>query len=287
MKSMILVTGATGTIGQSLVKELTDLQAGFRVLVRSEEKAEPFRRQGIEAVIGDLSDRSAVRKALAGVRKVFLLSATSPEMPQLQGNMVKEAASLGVEHIVKISAMGSDPAAGFNIGRWHGVIEEQIRESNVPFTFLHCHSFMQNLLFDAATVREEGKIYSGQGAGAIPMVDTRDIAAVAAAILTSDGHRGKVYRLTGPEAITYHDIARLLTQITGREVTYVALTPDEAWQQMTSAGMPEWLADDMRLLNKRYGNNESAEVSNDVNQILGRPALTIEQFLTDYRGKFI
>lgn len=285
MNSKILVTGATGTIGSFLIEELINKNAAFVAMVRDDAKAKKLNEKGIETVVADLEDRVSLSKALDGIDKVFLLSATSPKSPELQGNLVKEALAKGIKHIVKIAARGSAEDADFNIGRWHGITEKVIRESGVPYTFIHAHTFMQNLFFDADSIEKENAIYSSQGEGKIPLVDARDIAAVAAVTLTNTGHEGKTYMVTGPEAVSYHDIANELTELLGRNIDYVAQSFEEGHKAMLASGMPDWLVDDMTLLNKRYARNEAAEVSPDVEKVTGRKPTSLRQFLQDFRNR--
>ncbi len=286
MNNKILVTGATGTIGSFLLDELRKRNAEFVALVRDDAKVEKLNENGIQTVTGDLNNQESLLAAMNDVDKVFLLSTTSPQSPELQGNVVKAAKAKGIKHIVKIAARGSSPDADFNIGRWHGITEEEIRESGVPYTFIHAHTFMQNLFFDADSIEKENAIYSSQGDGKIPMVDARDIAAVAAVVLTEPGHVGKTYVLTGPEAVSYHDIAAELSELLGRKINYVAQTAEEGHKAMLASGMPEWLVDDMTLLNRRYAKNEAAEVSPDVERVTGRKAIPLKQFLNDFKNRF-
>ncbi|MBN2174109.1 MAG: SDR family oxidoreductase [Bacteroidales bacterium] len=287
MNNKILIIGATGTIGSSLVRYLHERKADFTAMVRSVEQAKALNKRGMKTVLGDLEDIQSLQKALEGMDKVFLLSKTSPDSPRLQSNMVKAASDTDIKHIVKIAARGSAIDADFNIGRWHGITEEEIRNTGMDYTFLHAHTFLQNLFFDAQTIQEENAIYSSQGEGKIPMVDTRDIAAVAAKVLTESGHSGKTYLLTGPEAVSYHDIASALTELLGRKIEYVSQTSEEGEKAMVKTGMPPWMVEDMVLLNKRYARNEAIEVSRDIERIIGRKAKTLSEFLNDYKFKFI
>ena len=286
MNSKILVTGATGTIGSFVVDLLKENKENFVAMVRNEEKAKPFKEKGIKTVMADFSKPALLEKSLEGIHKVFLLSATSPDSPVLQGKLVRLAKSAGVKHIVKGSVRGADVNADFNIGRWHGLTEADIRDSGIPYTFLQPHSFLQNLLFDADSIRQDGKIYGMQGDGKIPMVDARDIAAVGVASLLEEGHENKSYVLTGPEAISYHDIVRELSSALGKEIKYIKQTPEEGRKAMISGGMPEWLVDDMVKLNKRYAANEDMDVSPDVENVLGHKAHSLEEFINDYINLF-
>jgi uncharacterized protein YbjT (DUF2867 family) len=287
MNSKILVTGATGTIGTFVCQYLKESHADFVAMVRNGEKAKRLNEKGINTIIGDFEEPASLERLPNDIGKIFLLSATSPKSPELQGNLVIIAKERGINQIVKVSARGSGIDANFNIGRFHGQTEKQIHDLGIPFTFLHPHSFMQNLLFEAQTIKEQDTIYSSMGDGKIAMIDARDIAMVAVKALTESGHEGKTYKLTGPEPVSYHDIVHELSAIVGRIIRYVSLTPEIHLQEMLKAGMPEWLADDLVSLNQVYAANEAMEVSPDVEQVTGKKPLSIKRFLSDYKIHFI
>jgi uncharacterized protein YbjT (DUF2867 family) len=286
MADKILVIGATGTIGSTVCELLKAENADFTALVRNDDKAKSFVSKAIKTVTGDLADMDSLRKAMHGIDKLFLLSVTSPDLPKLQGNASRIAKEQGIKHIVKISVRGAGVDADFNIGRFHGQTEIEIRELRIPFTFLQPHSFLQNLFFDRQTIVEQDAVYSSMGDGKIPMVDTRDIAAVAVKALLHDGHKGKSYILTGPEAISYHIIVAELSKALGREIKYISQTSEESYKAMMSWGMPDWLVDDMTNLNRIYGANKATEVSPAVEQILGRKPISLEKFIRDYAERF-
>ncbi len=282
MNSKILVTGATGTIGSFVCEQLMESNADFVAMVRSEEKAKPLNEKGINTVIGDFSDVTSLENALKGIDKIFLLSVTSPDSPKLQGNLVKVAKDKGVKHIVKVSALGTSLESKFGIGRYHAMTEKDIRESGIAFTFLQPHSFMHNLIFESGTIKEQGVIYAPLADGKIGMVDARDIAAVAVKALTEDGHEGKTYVLTGPEAISYYDIANTFTSALGKEIKYIPVTSEVAHKGMLDSGMPEWLADDLTGLNQVFAAGKASDISPDVENITGRKARSIEEFVNDF-----
>lgn len=286
MRPKILVTGATGTIGSFVVENLQKSGADFIALARTEEKAKSLNEKGISTVLGDLADVESLRTAMNGIDKLFLLSVTSPESPKLQGNAVMVAKEKGIKHIVKISARGADPNATFNIGRFHGETEEDIRQSGIPFTFVRPHSFLQNLLFEAGTIKNENAIYASMAEGKIPMVDARDIAAVASTALLESGHEGQCYIVTGPKAISYHDVASELSNQLGRTIKYTPISLEEGHKSMIDAGMPEWLTNDITALNKVYGENKATEVSLDVEKVTGKKPIAFEKFIADYLESF-
>lgn len=286
MQPRILVIGATGTIGSHLCRQLNSVKADFVALVRNTDKAGHLNENGIKTVTGDLSDIDSLKKAMAGIDKVFLLSVTSPDIPLLQGNAARIAKEQGVKHIVKISARSAGVNANFNIGRYHGKTEQIIRARGIPFTFLQPHSFMQNLFFDSKTIKEQNAIYSGIGTGRIPMIDARDIAEVAFTALTQDGHEGKSYVLTGSKAISYYDISDELSKALDRKINFIPITLEEEYAQALKNGLPQWLAADIKIINKTYSEGKGSDVSPDVEKITGRKAIRIDQFIKDHLDRF-
>lgn len=278
----IIVTGATGTIGSFVCEQLKAINADFTALVRSEEKAVPLNEKAVKTVLGDLSDIASLENALSGMDKVFLLSVTSPESPKLQGNLVRIAKEKGVKHIVKVSALGTSLDSKFGIGRYHAMTEKDIRESGIAYTFLQPHSFMQNLIFDSATIKEQSAIYAPMADGKIGMVDARDIAAVAVKALSEEGHEGKTYILTGPKAISYHDIATTFSKALGKNVNYVAVSSETAHKGMLDSGMPEWLAEDITGLNQVFAAGKGSDLSTDVENVTGRKPHSIEDFVNNF-----
>jgi len=282
MKSKILVTGATGTIGSFVCEQLKEINADFIALVRSEEKAATLNEKGIKTIIGDFSDIASLENALSGMDKVFLLSVTSPESPKLQGNLVRVAKEKEIKHIVKVSALGTSLDSKFGIGRYHAMTEKDIRDSRIAFTFLQPHSFLQNLIFDSATIKGQSAIYAPMADGKIGMVDARDIAAVAVKALTQEGHKGKTYILTGPKAISYYDIAKALTNALEKEIKYVPVSSEAAHKGMLDSGMPKWLVDDISGLNHVFAAGKASDLSPDVENVTGRKPHSIEDFVNDF-----
>jgi len=271
----------------NVCEQLKTAKADFVALARNEKKALSLQKKGIKTVIGDFADKQSLEKAFDGIDKLFLLSVTSPDSPKLQGNAVKVAKEKGVRYIVKVSARGSAPDAPFNIGRWHGQTEEEIRDSGIDYTFLHPHSFMQNLFFDAESIKNDNAIYASMGDGRIGMVDARDIAAVAAKVLTQTGHEGKTYLLTGPEAISYYNISDVFSEKLGRKISYIAVSAEDSHKSMIASGMPGWLADDLTAINIAYSQGNGSEISPDVEKVTGQKPLSLHRFIGDNLDVFI
>lgn len=283
----ILVTGATGTIGSLLVEKLAAAKVPARTLVRNSEKAQGIEKLGLEAVIGDLGQPATLQPALEGIEKVFLLTAPDARQTELQSNLVRAAKSSGVSHIVKLSALGADdPEDYFVLSRMHRETEEEIERSGIAYTHLRPNGFMQNILTFAGTIKAQGAFYAPFGEAKVSYVDGRDVAAVAFSALTEDGHEGKAYDITGPEPISYQDMARELSSALGREVKHVEVPVEAARGAMVGMGMSEWLADALVGLFNLYNEGRAARVTDAVHEVTGRDPLAFAQFARDYAEAF-
>ncbi len=282
---MILVTGATGRIGRELVRELGAMRARFRALVRSSGKAETIRHAGGEAVVGDYGDPAVRRAAVEGVDTLFLLTPASPDKVAAESALAEAAVSSGVSRIVKISADGADADAPPIFARLHRDVERRIEDLGAAWTFLRPGFFMQNYLTFADGIRSHGAIFAAAGSGRHADIDVRDIAAAAARVLTGEGHDGRAYTLTGPEAQSLGEAARKISTITGRDVRFVDVAPDDARRAMVATGVAEWLADALLDLFAWYqrgeGANNGSAVAAGVGEILGRPPRSFESFVRE------
>jgi uncharacterized protein YbjT (DUF2867 family) len=221
--SSVLVTGATGNVGSHLVQELRRRGVPARAFVRDPGRA----RADIELAVGDYGEPSTIAVALDGIDRVFLACANSPRQVEYEANVIDAAATAGVRRIVKMSTVGADPDAEGRFAAWHGQAEQAVEGSGVPAVILRSSYHMTNVLVFAESIRGAGKIFAPVDDAKIAMIDRRDLAAVAALVLTEDGHDGRTYLLTGSEAITYRDVAVQLSEVIGKPVEFVDV-PDEA-----------------------------------------------------------
>jgi uncharacterized protein YbjT (DUF2867 family) len=281
---MILVTGATGNNGSEIVKQLSAAGAPVRALVRNPAKAAAIKGPNVEIFEGDLGKPATLDAAMAGVERVLLCSGFSSDEVDMQGNMVKAARRAGSPHMVKFSVIGADPTSPYRILSDHGQIEKQIEASGLPFTHLRPNSFMQNLLMFAGSIKQ-GSFALPAGEARMSTVDIRDIAAVAVQVLTGSGHEGKTYDITGPEALSYGDMARKLTAVLGRPIQYINLTPADFKSGMLQWGVPEWMADGMNELYASYTGYQAA-VTDVVARIGKKPPTTFDQFARDFASVF-
>jgi uncharacterized protein YbjT (DUF2867 family) len=284
MNKPILVTGATGTIGREVVRHLSKKNAAVRAGVRDAGKARAQFGESVELTSFDFEDAASYPVALQGVEKLFILPPLTPNQVEVTIALVDAAKSAGVRHIVKLSAIGADPAATFKIGKWHGQTDEHIRQSGLGFTLLRPNSFMQN--FINYFPPRDGVIYLPWGDGKASFVDTRDVGAVAAEALTGQGHESAGYDLTGPEAFGIADVACILSTVAGKEIRYVDVPEAAARDAMLQVHIPQWQVDALLELHAINKQGLWDAVSSDIEKVSGKPATSFTQFARDHAESF-
>jgi uncharacterized protein YbjT (DUF2867 family) len=272
-----------GKVGSEAVRLLRQQETPVRVLVRDPEKAKALADAGAEVAVGDLDAPASIDAAMAGVETVVLVS---PGVPAQELNVVASAARAGVRHVVKATSNASadSPIAR---RRWQAEIEAGLAASGLPHTLLRSNAYMQNTLALAPAIAKTSSFGSAAGKGRVGMVDSRDIAEIAAHIAASPGpHVGKTYWLTGPELISNYDVAAVLSKLLGRTITYRELSFEENRDAMIRAGVPEQIAEMNAQAFSLAADGDAEWITDDVQSILGRPARSFEQFATDYASAF-
>lgn len=245
----IVVTGATGNIGQPLVQMLIERGFAPRVVVRKVERRPAWEAAGFEQTVADANDLNALTEAFAGAEKVFSLAPLVENFIEQGQVFIKAAQNAGVKRIVRSSAQGAGVDAPLTMWKWHGAVEKAIEDSGINWTFVQPASFFQNYLGFAGSIKSQNAFYLPLGDGKISLVDVRDIAAVACAALTEDGHSRKKYAVTGGESLSGGNIAQIFSGVLGREIKYVDVSEDAARQQMLDAQTPEWMVNAVMELN--------------------------------------
>ncbi|WP_426326778.1 SDR family oxidoreductase [Pedobacter sp. R-06] len=283
----ILITGATGTIGSELARQLSVAGFNFKAMVRSFNSIGSLKSlSGSELVKGDFNDPQSLSEALSGVEKVFLLTNSTEQAEIQQIALVDAAISAGVKHIVKLSQFAADIQSPVRYLRYHAAVEQKIIASGIDYTFLRPNLFMQGLLVFRDPIIHQGKFFAPAGQAKVSLVDIRDIAAVAAKSLTEDGHQGKIYNLTGPEALTHTALASILSAATSREIRYIDVTPEDMRNAVLSVGFPEWQAEGLLEDYAHYARGEAALISPDIEAVTGKPPYKFEAFAKDYAYLF-
>ena len=283
---MILIVGATGLVGIATHRQLTARGVPVRALVRSPEKAATLAGSGVETMVGDLEQPGSLEAALDGVTRALLISPLNPRQVEWQGNFVEAARRAGAVHIVKLSGLGTAPDSPLRSGRWHAQTERHIADAGLPFTYLHPPFFMQNLLRSASAIAAQGVLVAAMQVGKVAMVDARDVAAVAVAALTADGHVGKSYTITGPEALSFQEVAQKLAAATGRPVTYQDVPLAAVRQGMVATGLPAWLVEVRMEFATALRDGYAAAVTDTVQAVTGQPARTFDAFAREHAALF-
>jgi len=284
MAETVLVTGATGTIGRDVAKQLARKGAAVRAGVRDQAKARKQFGADIALATVDFEDAASFPGALKGVEKGFLLPPLMPNQVEVTNAFVDAAKRAGVRHIVKLSAIGADASPPYTFGKWHAANEQHIRESGLAFTFLRPNSFMQN--FITYFPPRNGAIYLPWGTGTASFVDTRNIASVAAEVLTSDGHEEKIYTLTGPAALGIAEVAQILSEVASREFKYVDVSEDAARDGMLQAGLPKWQVEALMELHAINKQNRWSAVTADIEKVTDTGPTDFARFARDHAEKF-
>ncbi|MGR3868794.1 NAD(P)H-binding protein [Streptomyces graminifolii] len=281
---MILVTGATGTIGSEVVRQLAARGEKVRALTRDPERADV--PSGVETVRGHPADRASVEAALTGVEVAFLVGVFGPDDAEHDRGLVEAARAAGVRRIVKLSGIGTgEPAVG-PVGTWHVAGEQAVRDSGLEWTILRPSAFATNTLGWAASLRAGSPVPNTSGDGGQGVVDPRDVSEVAVAALLDPAHSERTYTLTGPEVLTVPAQAAVLADVLGRPVPVRDLSSAEAREYLLGLGFSDTFIDASEISRAfvRGGGNEV--VTDDVGEVLGRPARTYREWVVDHRAAF-
>ena len=270
------LTGATGRIGGRVAARLATKGVPLRLLVRDPDRAPDL--PGATPVVAPFGDGAAVREALTGVETAFMVSASeAADRVQQHLTFVEAAAAAGVRHLVYLSFQGASRESTFTFARDHAVTEEAIRASGMAWTFLRDSfyaDFMPGLVGDDGVIRGPG------GDGRVAVVAQDDVADAAAAVLLDPtAHAGRTYTLTGPEALSFTEIATIVGEASGREVSYVDETLEEARASRAAYGAPDWEVAGWISTYTAVAAGEHAEVTGDVEALTGHPATALREVL--------
>lgn len=276
----LAITGSTGHIGGLVASSLSASGAEQRLLIRSRPTTPPL--PGASTRQCSYENTGQSRAALAGVRTLFMVSAAeSNDRVDQHRSFIDAAVEAGVEHIVYLSFFGAAPDATFTLARDHWATERHILESGVEHTFLRDNLYTD---FLPHLVGEDGVIRGPAGNGRVATVTRADIARAAVTILEQpSAHSGAVYDLTGPEALSFVEIAQILTEVTGRRVCFHDESIEEAYQSRLRWEAPQWQYDAWVSTYTAVASGELARVSNHVRQLTGRTPESLRDFLDQTR----
>ena len=276
---MILVTGATGLSGSELVRRLSGKRIPSRALVRNLAKAQPLTLlPNIEVVVGDMARPESLTEALRGVERAILISSSDPMMVETQTSFIDAARKAGVQHVVKLSGIIPELDSPFRFARMHAEIEKRLEESGLAFTHLRAGEFMPSYFRQVPSIVARGVLALPMGDARIASVDIGDIAEVAIAVLTTAGHEGKTYPLTGPESLSMAEVAEKLSAVTGKTVRYVDVPPEEANRARLAAGMPPYLAEGLDELFAERRKGKESKVWPTIDEVFGWQPTSFDTF---------
>jgi uncharacterized protein YbjT (DUF2867 family) len=279
-----LITGATGDVGSKVVEQLLKRGERPRIYVRGAEKARARFGDRVEIFVGDLADPEALKTALEGVEEFFLVN-SGPKIPERDEVAANAAKAAGVRHLVKLSSL--DVRQGLAIGGWHERGEEAIRLSRICFTFVQPTGFMANLLAWARSIKNEGVVRSSTGDGRRAFIHSDDIAAVATHALTSRKYDGESLAITGPEAVTFAEVAARIGAAIGKPVAFQPISDEEAGQRYTAAtGAAKEETEAHIALWRAIREGRLATVTDNVERIVGRKPIGLEQWIEENAAAF-
>jgi NAD(P)H dehydrogenase (quinone) len=268
---VIAVTGASGYVGGQTARRLAERGAPLRLVVRDTSRAPDLGAEVRQASSYGAAD--AMRAAFEGADTVFLVPAEeAPDRVEQHKTAVDAAVAAGVRRILYLSYVAARPDSTFTLGRDHWATEEHVRSCGLPFTFPRMNLYLD---FVPRMVSDEGVIAGPAGEGRLAAVARDDIAEVVTALLTSDGHDGASYDISGGEALTFAEIAAELTRVTGRQVTFKDETLEEAWASRAVYGAPDWMVEAWISTYTAVARGELDQVTDTVQRFTGHSPRTL------------
>lgn len=283
---MILVTGATSAVGNAVLNELLARKIPVRAFVRKPLAAEKLEAQGVEAYVGDMTERASVKEALQGIESVYLISPVTAQLFATEQLWVEEARKAGIRSLVKQSEIGADPQSPSPLLQAHGRAEEVLRTSGMPYTILRTLYFMQNFApMYAQSIHTSGMIYAPLAHAYISYVDARDVGAVAAHMLTEEGRYSQEYEVTGPEALSCEQLAEIFSTILDVPVRYTAISDEDAQQALLNR-YSAWTAHAVLTLLQFYRQGGGASVTRVIEEVTAHKPCTVIAYLTEHLQTF-
>lgn len=272
----ILVTGATGTTGSALLRYLASQGIAARALTR--QQGASIDLSNVETVVGDLGDPASLSAAFAGIEALYLNIVPGPDALVQIDNALAAAKAAGTRTVVKLSGLDAEPNSASGIIRLHAEADRRVRESGIDYAILRANSFFQNIESQLSSIRNDGQFFLPLGNARQSLIDVLDIAEVAAAVISRPELRNRDYDLTGPQALNFQDVAIALGKAFGRPVSYVPISNEAFASSLVSAGLPDAAATTVAELFAVFATGIYADPTNDVAEVLGRPAIDIASY---------
>ena len=284
--TVVLVTGATGNVGSAVVAELLERSVRTRALVRDPARAVRL-APGAELARGDFTDRDSLERAMEGTDRVFLSSADGPDKVAHETMVIEVAEEAGVGRIVRASTVFAEPGSPLPPLDWNGRLDERLARSPVPSASIHSSFYMTNFLGFADAIRTTGKLFAPVDGARVAMVDPRDVAMVAAELLVADDLPATpISDLTGPDAISFVDVAAAIGSATGRGVEFVDVTDEAARRELVAFGAPPWLVTHLTTLFAWMRAGRMSTTTDTIASFTGRAPRTFAEFANDHASAF-
>ena len=239
-----------------------------------------------EFVLADFNDSASLEAALAGVDAAFLLMANTPDQYDCERRFVDAALTSGVQHLVKMSALGADENSPIELKRCHGQAESYIESSGIPYTHIRPNFFMQNLLHLSDPIKSDGVIPLPMKFGSVGAIDTRDVAEVVLKVLGDADYFGQCLEISGSESLSFDNLASIISERLRKPVEYVDIDTAVFRQQMSSLGQSDWYIDAQSALFASIAENASAGITPTVEQVMGKKPRLFSQFVADHAKEF-
>lgn len=282
--SRILVTAATGNTGSILIPSLIEAGEEVRAFVRNEEKAKPLKDAGAEIYLGDLDDSTSIDQALDGIEKVYLCTWNGPTASSQGKNIIEAIQRVGTNpYIVRHSAFGSE---GSRIIQQIDEVDNALKASGLQWSSIKPTFFMQNLMMAAQTIQSEGNIYWDWTDGKVGMIDIRDVAGSALGALRGNAEKEQEYILTGPQAISMHDVAESFSKALGKKINYIPVPHEASKEAMMGMGFPEFIVDGYVELSLGFSQNIANTTTDSVEVLTGSAPKSIDDFIVDFKSFF-
>jgi len=278
---MILLTGATGKTGSATAKALNERGIKFRALIRNEEKREEIESLGGEVVIGSIENKEAVDQSMVDIEAALILLPNSENQLSLEKQLVDSAKQAGAKRVVKMSSIEATPDATSPIPKLHLESEEYIKQSGLNWTMIKPNFYMQNLLASAGTIKDQGKIFLPMGEGKTGMIDTTDVGKVLAKVLSEDGHESMNHEITGPEILSFYEVAEIFSQGLGKQVDYVDV-PLGAYKETLGQFLTnQWHLDAVIDLFKGIADGGIEEKTDTYSELMGESPKSLSEFISE------
>ncbi len=274
----ILITGATGTVGRSLVSELTKAGAPIRALVRDPDRARAILPAAVDLVVGDFADGASLEASVHGVQQVFLAAPNHPEQVAWESAMIDAARAAGVARLVKLSAHGARRGSPVDFWDAHARIEEHLAESGLPSVVLRPTTYATNLLASLESVKA-GLLVAPAAGALIAFIDPADVAAAAAAALLRPSWTGQTITLTGPEPIGFERAAEVFAELLDRPVAFVPVSDVAALAALVGSGAPPWFAENLVRVFAALREGLADITTPAVLDLTGRPPMSLRAAL--------